>query len=461
MAGAGKQGVAGLIALLALALAVLLTPWQPWAIAGTAGLGLFCILMWASGAVPEHLTGLIFFAVAILGGLAAPEVVLGGFQSSTFWLLFGGMVMAAAIRFTGLGRRLAPLLARLTGQSYAGVIGAIVAVGVALSFVLPSSMGRIALLLPVVAALADHLGYGPGRPGRIGMLMASAFGACLPAYAILPANLPNMILAGSAGSLWQYHIGYFAYLWLHFPVLGALKAVLLVIVILRLYPDQPPVRPEVQALPAAMSRAEIALMLIILAMLGFWLTDALHHISPGWIALAGAIICLWPGAGLTGPGCLNEEIGYGTLFFVAAIMGLAAVISESGLGGMIVDQAAALAGLTPGQPLRNTLALGGIATLVALVTNQPGVPAVMTPGAGQLAQMTGLPLATVLMTQVLAFSNVMLPFQAPPLVMAAQTGNLAMRDMTRICLIMFGLSLFILLPLDLVWWWLLDMFPVS
>lgn len=461
MGAVQRQGMAALITLMSLALAAGLALWLPWGIAGTAGLGAFCILMWASGAVPEHLTGLIFFAVAILSGLAVPDVVLGGFSSSTFWLLFGGMVMAASIRFTGLGRRLAPLLGRLTGQSLGGIVATIVVVGVVLSFVLPSSMGRIALLLPVVAALADHLGYAQGRPGRMAMLMAATFGACLPAYAILPANLPNMILAGSAESLWQYHIGYFDYLWLHFPVLGALKAVLLVVVILRLYPDQPPGCPERHEAPSAMSRAEIALLVIILAMLGLWLTDALHHISPGWIALAGAVICLWPGAGLTGPKCLNEEIGYGTLFFVAAIMGLGAVIATSGLGEWIVGQASGLIGLAPGQPLRSTLALGAIATLVALVTNQPGVPLVMTPGAGHLAEVTGLPLATVLMTQALAFSNVMLPFQAPPLIMAAQTGNLPMREMTRICLILFGLTLLVLTPLDLVWWWCLGMFPLS
>lgn len=456
-----KQGVAALITGMSLALAVVLSLWLPWGVAGTAGLGAFCILMWASGAVPEHLTGLIFFTVAILSGLAAPELVLGGFASSTFWLLFGGMVMAASIRFTGLGRRLAWLLGRIMGQRLGGIVAAIVGVGVALSFALPSSMGRIALLLPVVAALADHLGYREGRPGRMAMLMAATFGACLPAYAILPANLPNMILAGSAESLWQYHIGYFDYLLLHFPVLGALKAVLIVAVILWLYPDQPPAQPgQSEALPA-MSRAETALLVIILAMLGLWLTDALHHIAPGWIALAGAVICLWPGAGLTGPKCLNEEIGYGVLFFVAAILGLGAVIASSGLGERIVDQAAALVGFAPGEPLRSTLALGGMATLVALVTNQPGVPLVMTPGAGQLAGLTGLPLATVLMTQALAFSNVLLPFQAPPLIMAAQAGNLPMREMTRVCLILFALTLVVLTPLDLVWWWCLGMFPQS
>lgn len=79
MGAVQRQGMAALITLMSLALAAGLALWLPWGIAGTAGLGAFCILMWASGAVPEHLTGLIFFAVAILSGLAVPDVVLGAF----------------------------------------------------------------------------------------------------------------------------------------------------------------------------------------------------------------------------------------------------------------------------------------------------------------------------------------------------------------------------------------------
>ena len=54
--------------------------------------------------------------------------------------------------------------------------------------------------------------------------------------------------------------------------------------------------------------------------------------------------------------------------------------------------------------------------LLGLASTMPGVPAIMTPIAGDLAAASGLPLETILMIPVLGFSTVLLPFQVPPLI---------------------------------------------
>lgn len=458
----GSSGKTLLVAALSLAVGALTSPHLPTNMVLASALGVFCIGMWASAAVPEHLPALTFFALAIVLGVAPPEVVLGGFLSSTFWLLFGGMVMGSAIRFTGLGQRMASWLARFLGARYASVIAGITVFSLALAFIVPSSMGRIVLLVPIVQSLAEGMGYGPGSRGRMGMLMAAAFGTCIPAYAILPANAPNMILAGTAESLYGYRIGYWDYLLLHFPILGLAKAAVLVGLILWMFPDGAPTRPLAQRAAASpLSVRERHLCIVLVLALALWLTDGLHHIAPGWIALIAAIWCLWPEIGLTAPNCLNADMNYGTLFFVAGIMGLGAVVASTGLGEMIVATFSDHAGFAPDRPVRNILAMTGIASLVGVATNLPGVPAVMTPGAEHLAAATGLPLGTVLMTQVLAFSNVLLPYQAPPLVTAMQTAGLPARAVIRLCLSLFVVTILVLLPLDLLWWHFLGQFVAS
>lgn len=450
---------AALVVALSLAVGALTTPHLPTEMVLAAVLGTFCIGMWASAAVPEHLPAFVFFALAIVSGVAPPEVVLGGFLSSTFWLLFGGMVMGSAIRFTGLGQRMASWLARLVGTRYASVIAGITGFSLALAFVVPSSMGRIVLLVPIVLSLADGMDYGRDSRGRMGMLMAAAFGTCIPAYAILPANAPNMILAGTAESLYGYRIGYWDYLLLHFPILGLAKAAVLVGLILWMFPDRAPIHsPARKGAASPLSAKERHLGIVLAVSLLLWLTDGLHHIAPGWVALIAAVWCLWPGSGLTAPDCLNAEMNYGTLFFVAGIMGLGAVVASTGLGEKIVATFSDHAGFAPARPFRNVLAMTGMASLVGTATNLPGVPAVMTPGAAHLAAATGLPLGTVLMTQVLAFSSVFLPYQAPPLVTAMQIAGLPARAVIRLCLSLFTVTVLILLPLDLLWWHVLGQF---
>lgn len=424
--------------------------------AGVVALLVFCISMWATALVPEYWPALAFFLVAMLGKMAPAATVFSGLQSTTFWLLFSGAVLGAAISHTGLGKRAAAILSGMLGQSYASVICGVVLFSLALAFVMPSGMGRVVLLIPITLALAEHLGYAQGNNGRTGMLMAAAFSSFLPTFAILPSNAPNMILSGMAENLYGLHIAYGSYLLLHFPVLGLLKSGLLVLLILWMFPAAAPVRAAAaERRPGPMSAQESCLAAVLALCLALWISDSWHHLSPAWVGLAAALVCLWPDAGLTAKKCLNQDINYGSLFFVAGVMGLGAVIAASGLGEAVVQGLSRHARFNPEQPLWNAAVLALISTVVGMVTNLAGVPATLTPLAQDLSHVTGLPLTTVLMTQVLAFSNVFLPYQAPPLIFAMQQANLPVRAVTRLCLTLFVLSLLLLTPLDFVWWrWL-------
>ncbi|EXJ13547.1 SLC13 family permease [Imhoffiella purpurea] len=417
-------------------------------------LAVFALGLWATAAVAEYWTALAFFLLAVIFRIAPPQVVFSGFTSSTFWLLFGGLIIGAAMRHTGLDHRLGHWLSGAGSLCYAWLIASIVAFGVALGFVMPSSVGRAVLLMPIVAALAVRLGYAQGANGHTGMLLAAAFGSHVPTFAILPSNVPNMILAGSAETLYGIRFGYWDYLWLHFPVLGLLKSLLLVLLVVRLFPDADP-------LPVKADRRSVEPMtphqrrlgLLLLLCLVLWLTDSLHGIAPAWVSLGAALVCLWPGSGLTGKDTMNKEVNHASLLFIAGILGLGAVVAYSGLGPLLVDGLTAMFGLSPGGgATHNAAVLAAISTAVAAATTLPGVPAVMTPSAQALADLTGLPLATVLMTQVLGFSNVLLPYQSPPLLVAIQLGALSTAAVTRLCLTLFAATALVLTPLDLVWW---------
>ncbi|MFV1528308.1 MULTISPECIES: SLC13 family permease [unclassified Phaeobacter] len=423
-----------------------------------AALAVSAIGLWATGLVPEYWTALAFFLVAVVLGVAAPETIFSGFHSSTFWLLFSGLVLGAAIKHTALDKRAASVLALLPLRSYGGLLSGIVVFSVALAFVMPSSIGRIMILLPIISALAERVGFGPASNGRTGMLAVATFGTFAPAFTILPANAPNMILVGMAETIYGLNISYFDYLLLHFPVLGVVKSAVLVGLALIMFPDRIPphsVAPTTTSEP--FSRQERALSLVLALCLLLWLTDQIHMVSPAWVGMAAALICLLPGANLTRKGCINTDLSYGALLFVAGIMGLGAVISSAGLGEAVVGAVTGTVAFAADWPVWNTSILIGLSTLVAMITNLPGVPAVMTPLAGELSEATGLPLETVLMTQVVAFSNVFLPFQAPPLVAAIQAGNLPAKAIIRLCLSLFFISLLLLAPLDLLWWHLLGM----
>jgi di/tricarboxylate transporter len=452
----GARGVLAGAAVLA-SLAMLAAPPAGLAppVAKAAALAILGIGLWATGAVPEHITALVFFVVAMVTRAAPPAVVFSGFASAALWLIFGGLVIGVAMRHTGLGERLAHRLAALFRGSYAGLIGGVLLVGLALSFVMPSSAGRVVLFAPVAVALAANVGFRRGSTGHTGVLLAAALGTFVPSFAILPSNLPNMVLAGAAEAQYGVTLTYGSYLLLHFPVLGVLKGLALFALILVLFPARLERAVAAPATPRPLSRAEWELCAVLAACLALWATDALHHISAGWVTLAAAVWCLRPGSPLVPERAFTEHIGHGTVFFVAGILGLAGVVAHSGLGAVVAQRLAADLGLAPGAPFRNFAGLAALGTGLGTVTTLPGAPAVLTPVSGALARAAGLPVETVLMSQVLGFSNVLLPYQAPPLVLALHLSGVPYAAAARLCLALALVSLLVLLPIDFLWWRLL------
>lgn len=430
-----------------------------WTMVVTALLLAVCMGLWASGIVAEVVTAMMFFAAAMLFKLAPAATVFSGFSSSAFWLVLSGMVVGLAITRTGLGTRLARSLAgRLTG-SYTGFVAVIVTLSFALAFVMPSNLGRIALLIPVVLALCDAFGLEPGRPGRNGAVLAVALATPLLSAAILPANVPNLVMAGTAETQYGLHVGYLPYLLLHAPILAGVKGILLVAVIVRLFPDRmSPATIGIGETGPAFSAPEVRLTIILALTLGFWVTDSLHHIAPAWIGLIAAVICLLPRVGVL-PAEAFGAVNLRTCFYVAALLGLVAVINETGLGARLGHVLLAVAPLEHGASAQNFGVLTIVAALFAIAVTANGAPALYTALAGEMSRASGLDLTSVVMIQVVGYSTLFLPYQAPPIVMAMDLGRVPLRSATILTLVVGLSSLLIVTPLDYLWWRILGQIP--
>ncbi|MNK91008.1 Sodium:sulfate symporter transmembrane region [compost metagenome] len=414
---------------------------------------------WATGALPEPTATLLFFLCAVVLHIAPAPVVFSGFTSTAWWLMFGGAVTGVALRGTGLALRLADIIFHKRVNTYPQVIATVAMSAVGLAFLMPSTTGRVLLLMPIVLALSDRLGFRPGSNGRIGMVLTVAAASYMPPTSILPANIPNSVLLGAANSLYGINLSYGSYLLLHFPVLGALKTVVLVWLVCKLFPETAAMTPQPPAARTPMSKPETLLALLLALAVAAFATDAWHGISPAWISLAACIVCLLPGIGLVSPKALTEQVHLVPLLYVAGFLGLGAVVEHTGLGTAISAALLHWLPLAPGHTAGNVGALGAMGAVLGLMSTLPALPAVMTPLARDLATATGLPLETVLMLQVPVFSTVFFPYQSPPIVIAMQLGGVGLRHGTRLCLALAAITVVVLLPLDYLWWRLLGYLP--
>lgn len=417
----------------------------------TGGLLVLVMGLWATGALPESLTALIFFLLAVLLGVAKPEVIFSGFTSGTLWLVLGGLVIAEAVRMTGLGERIARAALGTRVWTYPQLITAAVLVSVMLAFLMPATVGRILLLVPILAAVAERHGLPAGTRGYNGVLFATIVASFQCGTAILPANAPNLVLAGAAETLYGVHLIYAEYLWAQFPVLGIVKGALIVAIVCWVFPARTHGAGNAADL-RPMSSNEKRLAAIVLVSLSLWATDFLHGIRPGWIALGAAVVSMLPRIGAVPVTLFQERIKFGSFFYIGAVLGLGAVMLDSGFSKAFGDVLLSMIRLERNADAANFITLSVLSTFASVIVTNPAQPALLAPLADNFAEAAGWPIQAALMTMAVGFSTLLLPYQAPPMVVGMQLAHLKVRDALRLTVPLALVSIIVLIPLHYLWW---------
>jgi len=410
----------------------------------------FTVGLWAVGSLPEHIVGLLFFTLAMALAVAPAPVVFSGFASATLWLVLGGLIMAEAVHRSGLAQQLAGSLFDHFALSYAQLVAAVVLASVVLSFLIPATVSRVLLLLPIVMALAQRVGFEHDSSGYNGLCLAAIIATYQCGTTVLPANAPNLVLTGSAETLYGLQITYAEYLWVQFPVLGALKSIAIIGFVLWLFPAhaRPTPRPPE---PAPLTPEQWRMVVILTVALVLWATDFIHGIKSGWIALAAGIACLLPRVGVMPVSAFNQ-VRLGPYFYVAATLGIGLVIQKTGLSDGLGRMVHGIIALERGADFSNFMKLGVLSTFTGLFSTNPAQPAVLAPLAETFAQSTGWPLKSALMATAVGFTTFMFPYQVPPAMVGLQVGALRMGPMLRLVLPLALFALVVMLPLQYLWW---------
>jgi anion transporter len=445
---------AGTALVFALAVVVFFLPPPAGYTAQTMHAGALCVLvvgLWALGSLPEHIVALVFFLLAMILAIAPASAVFSGFASGTLWLVLGGLIMAEAVNQTGLGVRLARFLIGRHALSYRALIAAVVFVCALMCVVMPATVSRILLLLPIMAAVAQRLGLKPGSAGYDGVALAVIMTNYQVGTVFLPANAPNLVLAGAAETLYGITFIYGEWLLVQLPVMGILKALTIIGLIWLLFPDETRAG-DVEAAHTPLTGAERRLTVILLAAVALWTTDFVHGVHPGWIGLGAGIATLLPYVGVMPVSSFNERVKLTPFFYIAAILGLGALMVETGLSRALGEALQSGLQLERGRDAINFGILALLATAAGGLVTNVAQPALLAPLASHFAEAAGWPLKAALMTIVLGFTTAIFPYQVPPMLVGAQVAGLKLRRVLRITVPLALLSLCVLLPINYFWW---------
>jgi len=423
-----------------------------------AVVGFVAILFFATRLLPEILTTVLCFLAFLALGAAPPEVIFSGFATGGFWLLFSGLIIGAAITHSGLGHQVATRIFARTGTSYKRAVLLLCLSGLSLGLLVPSTIPRIIVLMPVAVSLAATMGFETGSRGQIGLAITAATSTLLPTYAILTANLPTIVQYGALETLYGIEPSYGRYFVAQLPI-NLVRFALLLALLLPFARSEPL---SDEAAPPRSTQPMTSQQKRLLALLAFaillWGTDSLHGISPAWVALSVAAIALWPGSGLLEKDAMKTKIDLSPAFFLVGIFAVSAVVRHVGLDSMLADSLIPRLALAAGADLHNLYAITGFSVLISHLTTAPAAPVVLAPLAGAMAEAANWPVHTVAMAQIFGISTPLLPYQAPPLILAMALAHFSVPALTRICL---GLAVGVVvigLPLSYLWWQAIGIF---
>ena len=413
--------------------------------------------LWATEALPEYFTALIFLLLAVTVGGIAPDLAFSGFHSTAAWLIFGGVVIGHAVETTGLGARVAAVVFPRIGSLYLPILAGLAAVAAAMSLLVPSNSARVVILVPIAMALADRLGFAAGSNGRTALALAAACGTLYAGFGVLPAAVPNLIMLGAAESIYGIGITYAEYGIAHLPVLGLVSLVALPLILRALFPDRPRAAGAAPP-PAPWRRGQITVAILLVAALALWVSDFAHGISPAWVALGVGLLCLMPRLGIDEPSALIARINLGPWFFIAAVVAIGAIVSKSGLGGIVAERLFAAVTFVPGADFLNFAIVSAMGMVMGLLAGVPGQPAIMVPLASEIAAATGWPLATAVQAQIVSWTMAVFPYQLPPLLLAIHLAGIPSAALVRVLVAMTATAWIAILPLTWAWWSLIGMF---
>lgn len=301
------------------------------------------VVLWSTTKLNTAYVALAAVLLVVVAGGAPQERLFDALASDVIWLMIGAFVLGAAVESSGLAERLTGhVVAR--ARTVRGTFWLLTAVLLPLSFVIPSTSGRAAVVLPLFRSVA-----GAADDRRV----TRALSLLLPTV-ILVTTMMTLIGAGShlvANDLLHQIAGRrlsFGEWALYGVPFGLAAGALACAVVLRLFltPEQ---RGRALAIRRAartrLARAEWTTLLVVAAMVGLWLSEARHGLEVATVAVAGALVLTCPGLGVLSWKDGLKSVSWTLVVFVGAALVLGRGLVDSGAAQWIVGNLFAASGV--------------------------------------------------------------------------------------------------------------------
>lgn len=310
----------------------------------------FMFVLYLTESVPLPIASLAVVPLAVLGGVVKVNVALGSFASTSVYLMVGAFILANAMTKSGLADRLTYVIMSVIGTSTRAISLGIVLVNIVMAFLVPSSLARTAILLPVCMGIFHIFGQKGRTNLSTALLLILTMTNATMGAGIFTATVPNPVTVDYLAKVGQT-VTYGDWFMYGFPP-ALLMTFFTWWFILRVFP------PEIKELPngdefvkqklaemGPLSSIERRAMFVFLLVVALWATGGWTQINPTIAALAGILLFFIPKFGFMTWSDVNKNMSWQLIFVAGGGIGLGDILMKTGAAKWFADTIFSMLGL--------------------------------------------------------------------------------------------------------------------
>ncbi|MFB9326731.1 SLC13 family permease [Paenibacillus aurantiacus] len=356
------------------------------------GIGIAAVLLWIVNIVPDYIVALGMVLLWVLGGLIEPEQALSGFASPTWLYMIFIMALSAAITRSGILYRFSLHALKRFPPHYRGQLWGIVAGGIVLNPLIPSSSAKVSLGVPIARTLSESMGFRDRSGGAAGLGLAAMIFYGFTAPFLLTGSYTNTMAYGLVPS--APGVSWLSWALYALPGFIVFAAVMLGVLSFMFRgttaakPIEAGVLDEQLRLLGPLAKAERISLLTVIGCIVLMMLQPMHGIDGTWILMGGfAVLVL---SGTLDRNAVMTGIDWTFLLFLGVAFSFANAAEALGISAALSNYLGAHMEAFIASPTLFLCAVIGLSFLVTLIVRDDPAVILLVTALVPLAEKAGI-----------------------------------------------------------------------
>ncbi|KJS20738.1 MAG: hypothetical protein VR72_13230 [Clostridiaceae bacterium BRH_c20a] len=409
--------------------------------------------LWATGALDPTIVSIAIIVLMPLLKVLPYDEAVAQLGDTILWRLMGLFIFIAAIKKSGLARRIAFNILKLAKGNVRAFLFLVIINMYILTFIVPAIMGRTMLMLSMVVGLFSA--FKLSAPSNIGksIMIALAYLSLITGTSSMFGSSTSILAVSLFQQIGDYSFTYMNWLIANAPVSFTIT-VSIYFILTRLYP------PEMESFPGgtmyienelkemgSLSLTEKKVLIIFIFLLSFWILN----IASIPTELIAALLLMLPKIGFMSWKDASKEVNWGVMLLFGSGLTIADALQKTN----VITEATQFVLSYSGNfsPLVLAIVIFALTVLIRLgMMNLMAVVATFMPLVLHLGQGVGINPIWVGMISLFAGNAVFLPTQSPSGIITYEYGFYSVKEMIWVGVWLTVISFVVTLLAAFLYW---------